>query len=672
VLTRGELELTHALTIVGAGAGATTIEQTGQARVIKAEAELTMSDLTVTGGDVVGKSGANGVGAKASGQPGEQADGGGIEAAGALTLTNVVVTGNRVLGGNGGAGGTGSGGEGGGTGGSGGVVGGAGIAGGTPQTLTDVAITDNIATGGRGGQGGEGGTSGSGGAGGLAGYGIGAGIELGDGSVLSATDTLIAGNQALGSVGGDGGGGGTTTGIPGVGGQGEPSDGGALFSNGSVALTNVTIAGNTASGSTGGAGGAARSSGPMAGAAGAYGIGGTGGGVALFNGASGSFASVTIADNTAAEGVGGAGGAGAHGGATGSTGPSFGSGGGDVYLTSAGLTIRGSIIASGDGAAGEQNCGFGGGGTLTSAGHNLDDSGECIAKAAAGDLTDTPAGLASLANNGGPTETIALLAGSAAIRAGETQCVNASGHQLTTDQRGLPRGEPCDIGAFEGQAPTVTAAPSVTGTPQAGLTVDCTGAYGGDAPQTVTTQWLRAGTPIAVATGVSYTVLASDAGDALSCQETVTNAFGSLSVTSAPVTALAAPTSLPVGVAPTSPPAPRAVVSLRLSQSKIRDKHKEIVSLTLTGVPATVKFSLRRSVGGVKVGRLCLAPSHTHRHGKSCRRLVAIGGAPKIISAKLGTAKFGWIPRHLAPGRYELVAKPSGGAAVSIAFTVKG
>jgi hypothetical protein len=51
--------------------------------------------------------------------------------------------------------------------------------------------------------------------------------------------------------------------------------------------------------------------------------------------------------------------------------------------------------------------------------------------------------LAALADNGGPTETMALAAGSPAIDVG-TSCPD-------TDQRGMPRNGPCDAGAFEYQ-----------------------------------------------------------------------------------------------------------------------------------------------------------------------------------------------------------------------------
>ena len=58
-----------------------------------------------------------------------------------------------------------------------------------------------------------------------------------------------------------------------------------------------------------------------------------------------------------------------------------------------------------------------------------------------------------LQNNGGPTQTYALLAGSAAIDAAlySLGCVDETGALLRTDQRGAPRpvGDRCDVGAFE-------------------------------------------------------------------------------------------------------------------------------------------------------------------------------------------------------------------------------
>ena len=65
-----------------------------------------------------------------------------------------------------------------------------------------------------------------------------------------------------------------------------------------------------------------------------------------------------------------------------------------------------------------------------------------------GDVFNDKPGLAALGNYGGPTQTLALLAGSPAIGAG-----NASATNPATDQRGLPRvvNGSLDIGAFQTQ-----------------------------------------------------------------------------------------------------------------------------------------------------------------------------------------------------------------------------
>ena len=81
---------------------------------------------------------------------------------------------------------------------------------------------------------------------------------------------------------------------------------------------------------------------------------------------------------------------------------------------------------------------------LTSLGQTLiGDSGGCTYVAATGDINGVDPRLGPLADNGGPTPTHALLAGSSAIN-------NGSGC-AKTDQRGTPRtaGGACDIGAYE-------------------------------------------------------------------------------------------------------------------------------------------------------------------------------------------------------------------------------
>jgi hypothetical protein len=76
--------------------------------------------------------------------------------------------------------------------------------------------------------------------------------------------------------------------------------------------------------------------------------------------------------------------------------------------------------------------------------NNLDSDNSC-GFTGPGDLPGTNPLLGPLANNGGPTDTYALLAGSPAVNAGDNTFCPA------TDQRGVsrPQGPACDIGAFE-------------------------------------------------------------------------------------------------------------------------------------------------------------------------------------------------------------------------------
>ena len=183
--------------------------------------------------------------------------------------------------------------------------------------------------------------------------------------------------------------------------------GGGIYSSGDVSLTNSTVSGNVSDVDAGG-------------------IRANGSTVLLVNS--------TVTDNAAAV-VGG--------------GIRFGNTNG-VFQNSERLTLNNSIVASNedDGTAPEISASL----SQLIVEHSLigDTTGFGITTATGtGNILNQLPLLGPLANNGGPTQTHALLAGSPALDAGSNAIANAAG--LTTDQRGEARIEfgTVDIGAFE-------------------------------------------------------------------------------------------------------------------------------------------------------------------------------------------------------------------------------
>jgi hypothetical protein len=205
--------------------------------------------------------------------------------------------------------------------------------------------------------------------------------------------------------------------------------GGGILSSGTLTINNSTLSGNSADafgGSTSVLGGGILNQGSMT--VNNSTLNGnkanTGGGIA--NSGTARFNNSTVAGNFASLG-----------------GSGFDNGGGTVAL-------QNSIVANNLGTG---NCEH----ALTSNGYNLSNDGSCNFNHA-GDLNNHDPLLGPLQNNGGPTETMALLPGSPAIDAGNPSgCTDGQGHLLKTDQRGMPRPDRedlvgCDMGAFERQS----------------------------------------------------------------------------------------------------------------------------------------------------------------------------------------------------------------------------
>ena len=245
----------------------------------------------------------------------------------------------------------------------------------------------------------------------------------GSGTALSSGGFGGGGGGSDGAVGGDGGfGGGAgatgTTGSTPSGGGGGAGLGAAIFNNGgNVTIANCTFTANLALGGNGGTG-------AVAGAAGQ----GLGGAVFSRNGTL-TILESTLSSNTAADGA------------------------RDVYVLSDGAgntataTLENCILGQHDNTGSDFVANTNAQGNmpnLTGSSHDLvrnnPASGGLPAAAVASSADPL---LTALANNGGPTMTMALMTGSPAVHAGVAL------PSVPLDQRGLLRTAPADLGAFD-------------------------------------------------------------------------------------------------------------------------------------------------------------------------------------------------------------------------------
>jgi hypothetical protein len=373
-------------------------------------------------------------------------------------------------------------------------------------------------------------------------------------------------------------------------GAGPGAQGGGVFAAGTLTVTNSTITRDTASGGAGA---------------------GLGGGIALTAG-SGSLSSATVADDTAS-------GAGAS--------------GGDLYASGGTLDLRDAFVALGDAQGAAEDCAGPG---LSSLGWNLSDGGDCPL-GAPGDQARAVAAVS-------PPASVAGLLGvrpspfSAAIDAGDPAgCADAAGHAVATDEVGVPRGTRCDIGALESAYPPVFAGvPSLAGKPGVGRPLDCDHPeIDGAAPISLSYAWLRDGSPIAGAVGASYLQAAADGGHGVACSVTATNADGS-------TTAQSVPLSVPsLGVASASARA-FAGVSLMARRFTVRGGRIRVGLACPSGAGyCTGRLLLRpRPLGGRLWGSAAFAlAGGAHRSvtlrldGAARRRLAASRGRPVLAVA---------------------------------------
>lgn len=396
----GDLDLNGDLVLGGAGAATTVIVGDGGDRVfdvdpLAAGVAVTISEVTVTNGRAVPL-------------------GGGIRNSGTLAITNSTISDNQTLATQMNEASIG---------------GGIGTASGGMTTVSGCLVTDNVATGD-----GDAGPSLGGGIGGLEGEIIvlsstvsenlalttsflgaaGGGIAVGAGA-LTLSETSVTGNVAQAVQAAAGGGvfvdcfsftpcadgsvvgstidGNTATAF-------NAATGGGLYvAEASILLANITVTDNAA--------GTGLFPGPLTPT--------LGGGLALASGAQATVANATFEVGAALSGI-------------------------DVDGASL-VTFRNSIVAD--------SCS--GSGAMAGDAHNLEAPGSTCGFSGT-DLIGVDPLLGPLADNGGPTATMALLPGSPAINGGNPAAPGSGGDTCEADdQRGVARpiGARCDIGAFE-------------------------------------------------------------------------------------------------------------------------------------------------------------------------------------------------------------------------------
>jgi hypothetical protein len=394
--------------------------------------QVTANGVVFSGNQASGTDGTNGVNAGDAGTSGTEARGGAIYSDGALILTNVAFNNNAANGGQGGNGARGASGPWGLTGGNGGD--GAAAWGGAIYSTGSlvgqlVSFTGNKATAGKPGTGGPVGNGSLGlqginGQGGRAADAFGGAIyTLGS---ITLTNATLSGNAAAGSVGGDG-----ATGAPGY--PGGHAIGGALHLGAAFTFLNTTFANNTAIGGAGGHGGDSPNGIVRASA------GGNGGdaiGGSLFTDGGGTLFYSTWATNAAIAGT---------------NGPSGGGGSPPTSPGRPGSAKGGSFAISN--MLGTVFCNstlFGNGnpanvwGGLSDGGYNLSSDNSVVWTQGTSRQNLAPL-LQPLQQNNGVLQTVGLGLGSPAIDAGDPTTAPSE------DARGVARGafNRPDIGAFE-------------------------------------------------------------------------------------------------------------------------------------------------------------------------------------------------------------------------------
>jgi uncharacterized repeat protein (TIGR01451 family) len=692
-VSSGEITIAKAITIQGAGASSSVVDAGGTSRVfhvtsgVPSAATVTFQDLTITGGTTTSSPGGGGVladhgnlvftGVAVSGNAanvtGTANDGGGgiYDNDQNITLTNSTVSGNTAsVTGNPTSANSGGGGI---------------YQNGHDITLTNSTVSGNTAS-----------------ATGSSVSRVGGGGIYQDGFQTTLTNSAVSHNMA--SV---------------TGSSGDVAGGGGIINDGSAVLLNgTTIDHNTANVAS--VASASRS----------------GGGGVLDNGAGPVYVNSTISDNTTnalASPTNGGGGVATENvtmwQATNTTiagnSASAATGGGVMDSDSA-LKFKSSMIAQNSSGAGGANCAGAGATTLSSQGYNLADdvANSCQFTAPTDIITATP-GLGPLADNGGSTQTRALLAGSAAIdKIPLASCTDQSSPTplaVATDQRGVPRPQPaggnCDIGAYEvgnadlaltasasppalivgqhstlsfrltnaGPAPATNATLKVTlppglafvsGSPSQGSCA--AGAPGATCALGTIAAGGSVRVTIVVAAGAAGSLTASGTATASETDPTPSDNTASVTVSASPPGGTGGATPPNVTNATQSNTRWRRGDQLaRFTKTRKKTPIGTRFSFTLNQ-PASVSFDFTQQLRGRKVKGKCVAQNKKNRKQPACKRTVSQGTLGFNAHAGVNTVSFqGRISasKKLKLGRYTLVIRATNAAGQrsaprSLSFTI--
>ena len=520
---------------IAEGGGVTLMNCTfANNQVTGADGVSASSGTNSTGRDVaVGKNGLRGT-------PGQPAYGGAIYNLGDLAIFNCKFLTNSAVGGTGGDGSdgedAGTRGGNGGAGGAGGAVAGGGVFNMGTIIISNCTFSANTATGGSGGIGGLGGSAIVGGVNGFAGMtGTASGGGLYSAAPLPPANSSLVLNSTFNNntaQGGDGSTGGTSgSGAGQAGPRGGDALGGGIENSGSLLITNSTFYENTASGGGGGDGGVGGAKG------GNGGVGGSAIGGGIYNSGTITVANCTFSKGSASGGDAGTAGSGASAGKNVKVGSSFGGKIANVAKKKHGsFNLVNSIVATAlSGKAGY--------GTIIDGGYNLiaDKSIKFKTKLHSQINTNALFGGGDIADNGGPTETIALTTNSVAV---DRVPFNLS---PPIDQRGFSRlvGTASDVGAYEldPNRATILVQPVSTNVIVGSNAVFSVTA-GGAGP--LVYQWFFNGTVLTNATDPSLTITNVQPANQGNYQVVVTNNFNSTTSRVAVLTTQVVSNSAPV------------------------------------------------------------------------------------------------------------------------------